>query len=188
MIRAPAEGAAIYYVLKSLLYSSVATAALASASGLPAGPLCTARRQGEPPMIDRLAPEQLGSVSLANSCKRDVQADFNRGVALLHSFWLDEAERMFRKVAAADPECAMAEWGIAMADLNEVNGGPTAGGAVLANIALAKADEAREKDTRESAYIRALHRFFDGYTEQGSDVHARQYTDAMAELAAEYPT
>jgi tetratricopeptide (TPR) repeat protein len=139
-------------------------------------------------MVDRLAPEQLGAVSFANSCEREVQADFNRGVALLHSFWLDEAERMFRKVAATDPDCAMADWGIAMADFNEVNGGPTLGGVVWARLALAQADQAREKDPREAAYIRALHRFFDGYATKDSDVYAKQYSDAMQALAADYPT
>ncbi len=138
-------------------------------------------------MVDRIAPEQLGTVSFANSCRREVQADFNRAVALLHSFWLDEAEKTFRKVTVADPDCAMANWGIAMADFNEVNGGPTPGGVVWANLALAKADEAREKDPREAAYIHALHRFFDGYVEKGADVHAERYTDAMEVVAKTYP-
>ncbi len=91
-----------YIRLKSLLLAGVATVALASQSDFPTSAFCTATRQGEPPMIDRLAPEQLGTVSFANSCRRAVQADFNRGVALLHSFWLDEAEKMFRKVAVHD--------------------------------------------------------------------------------------
>jgi hypothetical protein len=138
-------------------------------------------------MVDRLAPEQLGTVSFANSCQRMVQADFNRGVALLHSFWLDEAGKTFRKVAATDPDCAMADWGIAMANFNEVNGGPTSGGVVWAKIALKQADEAREKDPREAAYIHALHCFFDGHTEKDSDVYAKQYTDAMEAVARNYP-
>ena len=70
----------------------------------------------------------------------------------------------------------MAGWGIAMADFNEVNGGPTTGGVVWAKIALKQADGAREKDAREAAYIHALHRYFDDYTEKDSDLHARQYT------------
>lgn len=139
-------------------------------------------------MADHLAPETLGVVSFANSCIPEVQADFNRGVALLHSFWLDEAERMFRKVATADPNCAMADWGIAMSDFNEVNGGPTPGGVVWADIALRRADKAREKDLREAAYIQALHRFFDDYTQKSADEHAERYTQAMEAVAARYPT
>lgn len=98
---------------------------------------------------------KLGSVSFANSCKPSVSAEFDRGVALLHSFWLDEAEKTFRKVAAAEPDCAMAYWGIAMADFNQVNGGPTAAGVAAADQALAKADSSRERDAREAAYIQA---------------------------------
>ena len=105
---------------------------------------------------------RLGSVSFETSCRPQVRADFNRAVALLHSFWLDEAEKTFTKVTIADPDCAMAYWGVAMADFNQVNGGPTPQGIVRANQSLAKADAAREKDPREAAYIHALHLFFDG--------------------------
>src|SRR4029077_15593023 len=143
--------------LKSLLLAGIATVTLASQPDVPGTGFCTETRQGEPPMGDRLAPEQLGTVSFENASPPTAQADFNRGVALLHSFWLDEAEKMFRKVAANDPDCAMAGWGIAMADFNEVNGGPTTGGVVWAKLALKQADDAREKDPREAAYIHALH-------------------------------
>jgi len=173
--------------LKSLTLAGVATVTLASQSDRPSSAFCTATRQGEAPMVDYLAPERLGIVSFANSCQATVQADFNRGVALLHSFWLDEAEKMFRTVAAVDPDCAMADWGIAMTNFNEVNGGPTTGGVVWAKIALKQADEAREKDPREVSYIHALHRFFDDYTEKDSDAYAKQYTDAMEVVARNYP-
>ena len=171
---------------KSLLLAGVATVSLAGQSD-PNSRFCTATRTGEPPMVERPAPEQLGFVSFANTCPPAIQADLNRGVALLHSFWLDEAEKIFKKVAAADPDCAMADWGIAMADFNEVNGGPTTGGVVWAKIALKQADGAREKDPREAAYIHALHRFFDDYTEENSDLHAKQYSDAMEVVARNYP-
>ena len=150
-----------------------------------AGPICTP--QGAHVGMDPKAAERLGAVSFENSCKPEVQSDFNRAVALLHSFWLDEAERTFMQVSIADPNCAMAFWGVAMADFNEVNGGPTAGGVIRATQALARADEAREKDPREAAYIHALHAFFDGYTEKDSDVHAKRYTDAMKKVSSGYP-
>lgn len=129
----------------------------------------------------------LGTVLFETSCLPQVQADFNRAVALLHSFWLNEAERTFMEVSIVDPDCAMAHWGVAMAEFNELNGGPTPEGVIRANQALARADAAREKDPREEAYIRALHRFFDGYTEADSDAHASKYTDAMEEVATRYP-
>ena len=42
-----------------------------------------------------------------------MQADFSRAVALLHSFFYEEARRIFTAIAERDPTCAMAQWGIA---------------------------------------------------------------------------
>jgi hypothetical protein len=53
-------------------------------------------------------PEKLGSVSFPTSCAPAVQKQFQRGVAMMHSFWYEEAERTFNQVAQADPGCAMA--------------------------------------------------------------------------------
>lgn len=62
-------------------------------------------------MSDMPMSGKLGSVSFETSCKPQVKTDLNRGVALLHSFQHDEAERTFASVAAADPDCAIAFWG-----------------------------------------------------------------------------
>ena len=137
-------------------------------------------------MADTSMPSRLGTVSFNISCKPQVKTEFDRGIALLHSFWLDEAGRSFGNVAAADPDCAMAYWGEAMADFNQVNGGPTDAGVVAGNHALRMADKAREKDAREAAYIHALQLFFDGYTEKDFDARATRYTDAMEEVARHY--
>src|SRR6267378_3471280 len=60
------------------------------------------------------APEKLGTVEFPVSCSGDVQKRFERGVALLHSFAYSAAEKAFSDVIKADPNCAMAHWGIAM--------------------------------------------------------------------------
>jgi tetratricopeptide (TPR) repeat protein len=129
----------------------------------------------------------LGTVSFATSCKPEQSTQFNHGVALLHSFWLNAAEDAFAKVATEDPECAMTYWGIAMADFNQVNGGPTKDGVLSAQGALAKADTALEKDPRETGYLAALHQFFDKYKEADFYVRSAKYSDAMATLARNYP-
>ena len=46
------------------------------------------------------------------------QQFFDQGVGQLHGFWYFEAERSFRQVAALDPDCAMAYWGMALANDN----------------------------------------------------------------------
>ncbi|MDB5925955.1 MAG: uncharacterized protein JWN13_4891, partial [Betaproteobacteria bacterium] len=58
-------------------------------------------------------PEQLGKVSFPTSCDPKVQAQLERGVALLHSFWFGEGLKAFTAIAEQDPGCAMAHWGIA---------------------------------------------------------------------------
>src|SRR5262249_17856562 len=60
------------------------------------------------------APEKLGKVHFPVSCSAAAQEQFDRAVALLHSFWLDEADRAFAAIARADSGCAMAYWGTAM--------------------------------------------------------------------------
>src|SRR5579863_4273684 len=57
---------------------------------------------------------QLGTVHFPVSCSAAVQHPFERGVALLHSFWYEEAEKEFLQIAKDDPHCAMAHWGVAM--------------------------------------------------------------------------
>ena len=44
------------------------------------------------------------------------QKFFNQGISALHGFWNLEAERAFRQVRKLDPKCAMAFWGMAMAN------------------------------------------------------------------------
>ena len=59
-------------------------------------------------------PEKLGTVKFPTSCSADAQPEFERAVALLHSFAYSAAEKAFRDVIARDPSCAMAHWGVAM--------------------------------------------------------------------------
>src|ERR1035437_8431299 len=66
------------------------------------------------------APEKLGSVSFPISCAPAVQEQFNRGVALLHSFAYTTAENAFHVVRELDPRCAMAHWGMAMTHFHQL--------------------------------------------------------------------
>ena len=85
-------------VIALLLASTLACAPAASSQEMHAHP----------------APEKLGRVSFPTSCAPAVAHDFERAVALLHSFAYTASEQAFRGVADADPSCAMAHWGIAM--------------------------------------------------------------------------
>src|SRR5215813_10782702 len=59
-------------------------------------------------------PEQLGEVNFPVTCGAAAQKDFNRAMALFHSFWFEPAKESFAKVLEKDPECGMAHWGIAI--------------------------------------------------------------------------
>ena len=68
--------------------------------------------------------EKLGQVNFANTCSPAVQADLNRAVALLHSFWWGATIKAFTEVAQKDPSCGIAHWGVAMAVLENPFGWP----------------------------------------------------------------
>src|ERR1700747_1936918 len=67
-----------------------------------------------------------GKVEFPISCTPAVQSEFSRGAALLHSFFYEEARRVFTSVAERDPNCAMAQWGIAMTWWHPIWTPPTA--------------------------------------------------------------
>jgi hypothetical protein len=68
--------------------------------------------EGIPPEVI----EKLGTVQMPISCAASTSTTFERGVAMLHSFWYEEARKEFTSVATTDPSCAMAQWGLAMTE------------------------------------------------------------------------
>ena len=133
------------------------------------------------------AEAKLGAVSFEISCKAQVQSDFNRAVALLHSFWHSEAQRAFEKVAATDPNCAMAYWGVAMSHFHLGLSWPAAADIELGREALTKAEAASEKDAREAAYIAALRELYTDFKTDDSWKYFKSYADKLSQIAATYP-
>src|SRR5882672_10255169 len=64
--------------------------------------------------VPALAEEKLGKVTFLTSCDSRVQAEFERGVAMLHSYWFTESRKVFDAVVQQDPGCAIAYWGLAV--------------------------------------------------------------------------
>src|SRR5262249_40743725 len=62
-------------------------------------------------IVPALAQDKLGKVSFPTTCDAAVQAQFERGVAMLHSYWFAEARKVFDAIAQQDPGCAVAYWG-----------------------------------------------------------------------------
>jgi hypothetical protein len=110
------------------------------------------------PQHDHAATGEVGSASVRfeTSCAPTVAPDFNRGVALLHSFWFAEAIRTFNGVLATVPSCAMAHWGIALSEWGNPFAGLKAPEQVQrGRAAIDKAESTGSPTARERAYIRA---------------------------------
>src|SRR5499426_4351427 len=60
------------------------------------------------------AEQRLGAVHFQTSCNEVAQRRFDRGMRYQHSFWYRPAKEIFEETLQADPECAIAYWGIAL--------------------------------------------------------------------------
>src|SRR5215472_5123162 len=130
---------------------------------------------------------QVGTVHFPTSCSPTVQPQFERAVAMLHSFWYEEAEKAFRSIAAADPNCSMASWGVAMSlwpplwprtpDAETLKQGLGA----VAQARTITGNTARERD-----YIAAIAAFYENYDKTDHRTRALAYEKAMEKVAQRY--
>jgi tetratricopeptide (TPR) repeat protein len=112
----------------------------------------------------------------------EAQKFFDQGLALLHSFWFYEADRSFEQAARLDPECAMAQWGIAMAGVNEAR----------RDAAIKRAKELGAQATeRERLYIAAVEARYQGERDSVQNNaflgSSEAYRKALRRLVAAYP-
>jgi tetratricopeptide (TPR) repeat protein len=135
-----------------------------------------------------LTTAQLGTVAFPISCSPEVQKPFERGIALLHSFWYEEAEKEFQHISIDDPHCAMAHWGIGMSLWHQLWNHPDA------KILQHGVDEVHEANTtdgpatpREKAYIAAIAAFYTDSKQMSHEVRAKAYAAAMKKVYEAYP-
>src|SRR5712692_2022423 len=132
--------------------------------------------------------EKLGKVSFPTSCDPKVQTEFDRGVAMLHSYWFLIARRTFEGILQQDPTCAMAYWGVAMDYLgNTLATTPTRADSQAAWDALEKARVAGAKTPRERDWIEALSAYFRDHDKVAVDARMVAYNAAMERMAQSYP-
>lgn len=133
-------------------------------------------------------PEQLGEVSFPVSCNAAAQQEFNRAMALFHSFWFDPAKAAFGQVLAADPGCGMAHWGLALMSMGNPFTWPANPAAVKAGApAAAEAQRVGAGSERERDYIAALGAYFKDWESTEFRPRALAFEQAMGALAAKYP-
>ncbi|MEO8439930.1 MAG: hypothetical protein ABI540_06870 [Spartobacteria bacterium] len=141
-----------------------------------------------------------GKIDFPISCSPQVQPEFARGVALLHSFFYEEARRIFTAVAEQNPKCAMAQWGIAMTWWHPIWTPPRPNEMAAGKAAIEKALALPAGSERERGFITALNTYYsaaDGTATAsvGQSCHGpvgprdrvAAYEKAMRELAGKYP-
>src|SRR5213594_4398544 len=101
-----------------------------------------------------------GKVEFPISCASSVQSEFSRGVALLHSFFYEEARRVFTSVAERDPKCAMAQWGIAITWWHPIWTPPTSDEMRAGKTSIEKAMAMNAGTDRERGFITALNVYY----------------------------
>jgi tetratricopeptide (TPR) repeat protein len=132
--------------------------------------------------------ERLGEVNLPISCSPAAQQQFNRALAMQHSFFFPETVKAFTAIAAQEPSCAMAYWGIAISQRPNPLVGPFPGDVLKRGWeAIEKARAASQKNERETAWIEALAAFYQDYATVPQPRRTANYEAAMARLSARYP-
>ena len=133
--------------------------------------------------------EKLGTVHFSTSCKPEAQAEFDRAVALLHSFQFSRAIQGFKASLNNDSTCAIAYWGIALSQWsNPFAAGLKDKGQLEAGRASAElAKKTGAPSERERAYINAVAHLYSDFESTPQQKRLSAYRDAMAEVAAKYP-
>jgi tetratricopeptide (TPR) repeat protein len=133
----------------------------------------------EEPQHHHDADEKVGTVSFPTSCAPAVQSQFERGVALLHSFEYEVADAQFQEVAKKDPPCAMAYWGQAMTLYHELWSRPSKADLAQGAELLAKARSLNPPTARERDYVLALSAFYSDTDKLDHNQRADAYAKAM---------
>jgi tetratricopeptide (TPR) repeat protein len=128
-----------------------------------------------------------GSVGFANSCGDSIKKDFDLGVALLHSFEYDEAEKVFANIIAEKRDCAMAYWGVAMSNYHPLWAPPAQQELEKGAKVIAIAQKMNDVPSREKAYINALAAFYKDWEKTDHRTRSVAYEKAMEDLYKQSP-
>src|SRR5438067_7604079 len=134
---------------------------------------------------EELTEAQLGTVHFPSSCLAGEQKAVERGVAMLHSFWYEEAEKQFEQIGKEDSQCAIAHWGVAMSLWHQLWNRPDPatlerGGAQL------KTAKSLPATPREKDYIAALSKFYE-HPRKAYQKRATAYSNAMEKVYQRHP-
>jgi predicted Zn-dependent protease len=131
--------------------------------------------------------QKLGSVHFETSCKPEAQRLFDQGMLYQHSFWYRASHKLFDDALAADPECGIATWGIALSLLLNPHVPPPAENLVKGSAAIAKGKDVGAKTARERDYLDALGVMYADHDKVDHRTRNAAYAKAMEQLAQRYP-
>lgn len=131
---------------------------------------------------------RFGQVHFPISATPAAQAQFDRAVAMLHSFWYEELDREFRRVLELDPNCAMGYWGLAMGRWHQMWEPPDTNTLKEGLAAVEKGKRLGAKTPREETYLDAIGSFYTDYQKLDHGARALRYAQAMEKLHQRYPT
>ena len=134
---------------------------------------------------EEMTEAQLGTVHFPSSCAAAVRKPVERGVAMLHSFWYEEAEKQFVQIEKDDPKCAIARWGVAMSLWHQLWNRPDRT-LLERGFAELKQGHSLHATQREHQYISALTEF---YVHPGKPYQKRvtDYSKAMEKVSRRRP-
>jgi tetratricopeptide (TPR) repeat protein len=136
---------------------------------------------------DPHAGHALGTVDFRVSCPA-VQADFDRAVALLHHMTYPQARAAFQAVAAKDPKCALAHWGVAMTLFQPLWPTRPSPAQLQQGWEEAQAAKALAPPTeRERLFVAAVEAFFQEPAATDYWARIRRWEAAMARLHDAFP-
>ena len=127
-------------------------------------------------------------MNFKTSCTPAAQEKFDRGVALVHSFYYPDSIQAFTEAAAADPQCAIAYWGIAISQRPNPLVLPLAAAALKNGLeAVEKGKAIGAKTERERDWLAAIEVYYKDYDKVDQTTRGLAYEQAMERLAQKYP-
>ncbi|WP_211461500.1 hypothetical protein [Collimonas silvisoli] len=131
---------------------------------------------------------KLGTVKFPTSCTPAAQLQFEKALAMLHSFFYPATLKAFEAVMQTDPHCAIAYWGLAIAQRPNPLVGPFDETALKSGLdAVQKGLALNPKTERERDWLLAAEAFFKDYDKVPQDQRTMAYEQAMERLMQKYP-
>ena len=132
--------------------------------------------------------EKFGRVLFKTSCTPEAQKQFERALAMLHSFFFPETVKAFTAIPETDPSCAIAYWGIAISQRPNPLVGPFDAATLKRGLdAIEKGEAIGAKTQHERDWLAALKEYYKNYDTVDQDTRTHNYEKAMEALAKKYP-